>query len=158
MMDSNMVNTSDQQSTPQHFVVTISAESSRSTHQGPPLFVGASPMFPPETVPPDLNHPRVVPPGHFPIGQIPFLFPPPGTFSVYIMASLVLPNVTLGIPIWYINPTASAPLDQLIPCHALTLVQSVPMTLATALVPSQPQQEPAPIAKASIQGGKAKRK
>ena len=74
------------------------------------------------------------------------------------MASLVLPNMTLGILVWYIDPPASILPSQLIPYHALTLVQLVPITPVIASVPSQPQQELIPIVKESRQGGEAKRK
>jgi len=101
--------------------------------------VGASPMFPPGTVPPGLNHAGDIPLGHYPTGQIPFLFPSPGVFSIPVMASLVLHKITLGIPVWYVDPPASIPPGQLRPYHALTLVEPVPMTLAADSVPSQPQ-------------------
>jgi len=68
-----------------------------------------------------------------------FLFPPLGVFLITIMASLVLPNMTLGIPVWYIDSPVNILLGQLRPYHALTLVQSVSMTPNAALVPSQPQ-------------------
>lgn len=74
------------------------------------------------------------------------------------MALLVLPNVTLRIPIWYRNPPTNTLPGQPRSYHTLTLVQLVPMTPATASVPSQPQQEPTSVVKASSQGGKAKRK
>ena len=74
------------------------------------------------------------------------------------MASLVLPNMTLRISVWYIDPPASTPPSQLRPYHALTPVQLVPTTPSVVLVPSQPQQVPAPIVKVSKQGGKSKRK
>ena len=52
--------TSNQQPTAQHLEVAIPAEPSRSTPPRPPSFVGASPMFPPGTVPQGLNHLGVV--------------------------------------------------------------------------------------------------
>ena len=70
-------------------------------------FSGASPMFPLGTVPLGLNHLGSLLPEHYPRGEIPFLQPPFGVFSVPFMASLVLPNMTLGISIWYINPRTS---------------------------------------------------
>ena len=55
------------------------------------------PLYPPGTVPLGLNHLEAVPPGHYPSSQIPFLTPPPGVFSVLVMATPSLPNLTLGI-------------------------------------------------------------
>ena len=106
-------------------------------------------MFPPGTVPLGLNHPGAVPLGHYPVGQIPFLFPPSGIFFVPIMSSTVLPNMTFGIPIWYIDPHTSTLPGQLRPYHALTLVQPIPATLSTTLILLQAKQEPTPIAKVS---------
>lgn len=116
---------------------------------GPYPFVGASPMCPPRNVPPGLNHPRAIPPRHYPTGQIPFLFPPLGTCFVLVMASLVLPNMTLGIPLWYINPHVNILPYHPRLYHALTPIQLVPMTPIVASFPSQPQQELALVAKAS---------
>lgn len=97
-------------------------------------------------------------PGHYPAGHIPFLFPPPGIVSILVIASLVLPNMTLGILVWYIDPPAKIPPSQPRPYHALTLIQPIPMTPAATSVPLQPQQEQSPIAKACFQRGKPKRK
>lgn len=102
--------TPDQQSAPQHPVVALPDEPSIHTPIGPPPFVGASHMFPSRKVPPSLNHPGAIPLGHYPADQIPFLFPPLRIFSIPIMASLVLPNMTLGILVWYIDPPANIPL------------------------------------------------
>lgn len=150
--------TLDQQPAPQHPIVSLPAEPSRPTPSRPPPFVGASPMFPPGTIPPGLNHVGPILLGHYPTGQIPLLFPPLRVFSVPVMASLVLPNMTLGIPVWYIDHPANILPGQPRPCHALTLIQPFPITHATASMPLQPQQEPTPFAKASLQGGKANRK
>eukprot|EP00253_Pinus_taeda_P006498 PITA_06498 len=95
--------------------------------------------------------------GNFCTGLNPTI-PHPRIIFVLVMDSLVLPNMTLGIPVWYIDPPASILPGQPRPYHALTQDQLVPMTVATALVPSQHQQEPTPVAKASTHGGKAKRK
>ena len=104
-------------------------------------------MFPPGTVPPGLNHPGSIPLGHYPTDQIPFLFPPPGFFYVPVIVSLVLPNMILGIPVWYIDlPTNIMP-GQSRPYHALTPVQLIPTTLVAASLPAQPQQEPALVVK-----------
>lgn len=76
----------------------------------------------PRTIPLGLNHYGEVPPGHYPFGQIPFLFPPPGVYSTLVMATLSLPNITLGIPVWYIDPLITTPPNQLKPYTALILV------------------------------------
>ena len=39
-----------------------------------------------------------------------FLIPPSRSSFCHVMASLVLPNMTLGILVWYIDPPASIPL------------------------------------------------
>lgn len=41
------------------------------------------------------------------------------------MDTLSLPNIILEIPVWYIDPPANTPLDQLKPYTTLTLVQPV---------------------------------
>jgi len=76
--------TPDQQPAPQHPIVALPAEPFGPTPPGPPPFVGASLMFPPRTVPLGLNHLGAIPPGHYPVGQIPFLFPPPRVFFLYL--------------------------------------------------------------------------
>ena len=65
----------------------------------PPTAGIPEPLYPPGSVPPGLNHLGTVPPGHYPAGQIPFLAPPPEVYSVLVMATLSLPNLTLGITI-----------------------------------------------------------
>lgn len=71
------------------------------------------------------------------------------------MTMLSLPNITLGIPVWYINPPANTPSNQLKPYTALIPFQPITPTPAFVYVPQQPQQEPTPIAKASHEGGKS---
>ena len=51
------------------------------------------------------------------------------------MATLGLPNITLGILVWYIDPSANTPPDQLKPYNTLTLVQQVVPSPSFALVP-----------------------
>lgn len=109
-------------------------------------------------VPPSLNNLGDIPPGHHPSGQIPFLAHPSGVFSVPIMATLTLPNMTLGILVWYMDPLANTPPSQLKPYTALTPVQPVAMTPPFASVPQPPQHEPTPLVKASGEGGKACKK
>jgi len=125
--------TPDQQPSLQHLDVALPSETYGPTPLGPPPFVSASPMFPL-----GLNHPGADLPGHYPAGHIPFLFPPSGVLSVPVMALLVLPNMTLGFPVWYINPPTNISPGQVRPYHALNLVQPVPMALVAASVPSQP--------------------
>jgi len=71
------------------------------------------------------------------------------------MATFSLPNITLGISVWYIQPLANAPPNQLKPYTALTLVQLVVPTPTFDLVPQQPKQDPTPIGKESSKGAKA---
>lgn len=130
--------TSGQQPTPRHPVVTILAKPSRSIPPVPSHFVGSSPLFPPGTIALGLNHPGFYPPVHYLALQIHFLFSPPGIFSIPIMASLSLPNMTLGILFWYIDPPTSTPPGQLRPYHVLALVQLVPTTPAATPIPPQP--------------------
>ena len=87
-----------------------------------------------------------------------FLIPPMGISFVPIIASLVLPNMTLGTTIWYIDRPTNIFISHPRPYHSLTPVQPVPMTPVTTSVPLQPHQEPALIAKSSGHGGNAKRK
>lgn len=95
--------------------------------------------FPLGTVPPGLNHCGKIPPGHYPFRQIPFLFPPPRVYSTPIMSTLSLPNITLGILVWYNDPPANTPPNQLKPYTSLTPVQPVVPTLIFDLVPQKPQ-------------------
>ena len=77
------------------------------------------------------------------------MFPSLGIFSIPIMAFLVLSDITLGTPMWYINPPAKILASQPKPYHALTLV--------TAPIPPPPQLEPTLVVKASSEGYKAKK-
>ena len=56
-------------------------------------------LYPPGMVPPGLNHIGAVSPSHYPFGQISLLAPPPGVNTILVMATLSLPNLTLGIPV-----------------------------------------------------------
>ena len=85
--------TFDQQPASHDPDVSLLAEPFGPTSPGPPPFVGASPMFPLGTIPLSLNHPRVVMSGHYPIGQIPFLFPSPGIFFISFMLASLAANV-----------------------------------------------------------------
>ena len=102
-----------------------------------------------------LNHLGSIPPGHYPSGQIPFLAPPPGVYTVPVMATLSLPNLTLGIPIWYLNPLVATPSSQPKPYHALTPIQPVPLTSPVVTVPQPPPQKQTPIATALGKKGRA---
>jgi len=82
-----------------------------------------------------LNHLGVVPLGHYPFGQIPFLSPHIGIYSTPIMATLSLPNVTFGILAWYIDLPANTLPNKLKPYTPLALVQPVVPTPSFALLP-----------------------
>ena len=114
-------------------------------------------LYPPEMVPLGLNHLGDVLPGHYSSGQIPFLAPPPGVYTVPVMATLSLPNLTLGIPVWYHDPPAATPPGHPKPYIALTPVQPVPMTSPAATVPQSPQEEPPPVVITSGKKGKARK-
>ena len=74
---------------------------------------------------------------------------------VPVMATLSLPNLTLGILIWYLDPQVANPPSQPKPYLALTLVQPVTMTSPVVTVPQPPQQEPSPIVTTLGKKGKA---
>ena len=135
---------------PLHYVVAPST--SGATNQEPPPSVGAYPLFPLGTVSLGLNHPRTILPRHYQVDKIPFLFPPPIIFYVPIMATLSLPNIKLGILVWYIYPPANTFPGQLRPYHTFSLVQPVPMIPSFALFLQKPQQDSTPIMKASGRG------
>ena len=65
------------------------------------------------------------------------------------MATLSLPNLTLGIPVWYLDPAATTLPGQPKPYLAYTLVQLVPMNSPVSTVSQPPQQEPPPVMTAS---------
>jgi len=89
-----------QQSVPSHPVVPDSTMLNSTTPQGPPHFAGVSPnIFPLRSVAPTLKHSGVSPLGHYPFGQILFLFPPPKVYSIPFMATLSSPHITLWMPI-----------------------------------------------------------
>ena len=108
-------------------------------------------------VPLGLNHLGTVLPGHYPSGQILFLAPPLGVYTVTVMATLSLPNLTLGIPVWYLDPPTATFPGQPKPYISLTPVQLVPRTSPAATVPQSPQQEPPPVATALGKKGKARK-
>ena len=93
------------------------------------------PLFPPRVVPPSLNHLGVIAPGHYLFDQIPFLVPPPGIYTTLVMTTLCLPNLTIGLPVWYLDPPTATPPGQPKPYLALTPVQPVSMNFPTAIVP-----------------------
>ena len=47
--------------------------------------------------------------GATPIHTIPFHFPPSGVVSAPVMATLSLPGLTLGLPVWYLSPPVPPP-------------------------------------------------
>lgn len=55
------------------------------------------------------------------------------------MAMLRIPNITLGILVWKIDPPPNTPTNQIKPYTALAPIQPVVPTPAFALVPKQPQ-------------------
>ena len=73
------------------------------------------------------------------------------------MATLSLPNMTLGILIWYHDPPVATLPGQPKPYIALSPVQPVPVTSLAATVPQSPQQEPPPVVTASGKKGKARK-
>ena len=111
---------------------------SRPSPPGPSIGTH-EPFYRPGMVPPGLNHSGAVPPGHYPSGQISFLVPPPGIYMAPIMATLSLPNLTIGITIWYLDPPAATPPGEPKPYLSLTLVQWVPLTSLVVTVPQPPQ-------------------
>jgi hypothetical protein len=58
-----------------------------------------------------------------PITQVPFLFPPPGVVGTVVMAIMNLLGLTLGIPVWYLDPPAPTPPSVPTPHLVLTPVQ-----------------------------------
>lgn len=76
-----------------------------------------------------------VPPSHHPFGKMSFLFLQINIFSTLVMAMLSLPNINLGIPVWYIDPLANTPPDQLYPHVALTMIQLISTTTTSASFP-----------------------
>ena len=66
--------------------------------------------------PPLLPKPPLVPShiGATPIHTIPFLFPPSGVVSAPVMATLSLPGLTLGLPVWYLSPPVPPPTPDVI--------------------------------------------
>ena len=78
------------------------------------------------------------------VHTIPFLFPLPSVMSKPIMATLSLPNFTLGILVWYLDPPAQPAMPQVV----LTPVQPIaveshpppgPHKEITAPTPAPPQ-------------------
>ena len=119
-----------------HILMMSSDQPSQPSSLGPSPSAGThEPLYPPGMVPPSLSHLGAIPPGHYPSGQIPFLAPPPGVSTVPVMATLSLPNLTLGILVSYLDPPAPILPGQPKPYLALTLVQPVPMTSPTATMP-----------------------
>lgn len=51
------------------------------------------------------------------------------------MDLLSIPTMSLGIPVYYIDPPANTPPDQLKPYMSLTLVRPVPTSSSFASVP-----------------------
>jgi hypothetical protein len=73
------------------------------------------------------------PPPMTPYAQVPFLFLPLGIFGKTIMDTLSLPNLTLAILVWYLDPPTPLVPSTPTPRLVLTLVQLT----GTTLVPSK---------------------
>ena len=73
------------------------------------------------------------------------------------MATLSLPNLTLGIPVWYLDPLAATPPGHPKPYLALTLVKPVPLASSVATMPPAPPQDPTPVVTAPGKKGKARK-
>ena len=73
------------------------------------------------------------------------------------MATLSLPNLTLGIPVWYLDPPAATPPGHPKPYLSLKLVQPVPVVASVATVPPTPHREPSPAVIATSKKRKARK-
>ena len=74
------------------------------------------------------------------VHTIPFLFPPLGVTSKIVMATLNLPNFTLVIPVWYLDPSAQPPMPQVV----LTPIQPIAVESHPPRSPEKPTTTPAP--------------
>ena len=92
-----------------------------------------------------------------PFAHVPFLFPPPGIVSTPMMATLSLSNLTLGIPVWYLDPPAPPMPGAPTPNLVLTPVQPMVPTLVPTSTPIQAQPTLAKTGKGVSKGGKAKK-
>lgn len=85
--------------------------------------------------PPLLPKPLLVPShiGVTPIHTIPFLIPPSGVVSAPVMATLSLPGLTLGLPVWYLSPSvpSSTPDVVLQPVQPIVTTSQPPLGVAT---------------------------
>ena len=78
--------------------------------------------------------------GSSPIHTIPFLFRPLGVMSKLVMATLSLPNFTLGILVWYLDPPAQPAMPQVV----LTPVQPIAVESHPPPGPHKPTIAPTP--------------
>ena len=76
-----------------------------------------------------------------PFHTILFLFPLLGVMSKPVMTTLNLPNFTLGIPMWYLDPPAQPPMPQVV----LTPMQPIAVESHPPPSPQKPTTTPAPI-------------
>jgi hypothetical protein len=74
------------------------------------------------------------------------------------MATLNFPNLTLEIPIWYLDPPTPPPPSEPIPYLSLTHFQQILTTLVAPKAPTQAQPNPTLVGKGVDRGGKAKKK
>ena len=58
------------------------------------------------------------------------------------MATLSLPNLTLGILVWYLTPPTETPPGHPKPYIAVTPIQPIPVVPSTTLVPLAPSHTP----------------
>ena len=85
--------------------------------------------------------------GATPIHTIPFLFPPSGVVSAPVMATLSLPGLTLGLPVWYLSPPVRPPTPDVVlqPVQPIiTTSQPHPgvATLSSSMKPPPPLTKP----------------
>lgn len=99
-----------------------------------------------------------VPPFHCSFSPILFLCPPPGIMSTPVMATFNLPNRTLGITFWYLDPPAPTPPFVPTPYLALTPVPPIATTPIATPTPTQAQPNPSQAGKRVDKGVKPKKR
>jgi hypothetical protein len=85
-------------------------------------------------------------------------FPPPRAVSTPIMSTLSLPKLTLGVPIWYLDPSTPLVPSMPTPHLVLTLVQLMGSTLVPSVGSTQAQLAPTNAGKGVSMVGKHKNK
>jgi hypothetical protein len=125
-----------------------------------PLIVELPPHEPPANSSTPLVHDFTSPQDHIPvwetapqdITQIPFFYPPPGVQDFQVAAMLTLPNMVLGIPVWYLHPPEMVPQPSLPP-----QMDGIPMTIPI-LTPTIPSTSPLTNLPATAGGRRKKNK